>query len=229
VDFRGVSVLASNVIEPEELQLKVSLAEESIIESVRNAVARFVEIVDEISRIVEDLLSMRFEGARNRVQKSLATYASCKEIVETTYLRFARTSTLLMHNLHYLNLLNSLSSMLQNVHRMLIHLLPAGKNMVSSDEKALLSLQKFVTLLNMYLKTSLEFFNAYLSRSPKTEELLNQLSKISNDLESYIKDLVLNNSHFNQLTPITLDMETLAYSATNLYEATLCLYLAKKS
>jgi hypothetical protein len=112
---------------------------------------------------------------------------------------------------------------------MLIHLLPAGKNMVSSDEKALLSLQKFVALLNMYLKTSLEFFNAYLSRSPKTEELLNQLSKISNDLESYIKDLVLNNSHFNQLTPITLDMETLAYSATNLYEATLCLYLAKKS
>lgn len=224
-----MSILTSGVIEPGEMQLKVSLAEESIIESIRNAIAKSVEIINDVNNVLEDFLASRFECAKNRVQKALATYANCKEIIGATYLRFARTSATLLHNLHYLNLLNSLNSTVQGIHRMLVHLLLIDKSVVSSNEKAVLGIQRFVTLLTTYLKTSLEFLNAYLSRSPRSEELLNQLSKISNDLEDYIRGLAANGFHLNSIIPLMLDMEFLAYSATNLYEATLCLYLAKKS
>jgi hypothetical protein len=112
---------------------------------------------------------------------------------------------------------------------MLLHLLSIGKRELSSNEKTLLSVQKFVALLNMYMKTVEGFLNAYLSRSQKSEELLSQMSRIAIDLEDYINDFASDDAYSMLPVLIVLDMEALAHSVTNLYEAILCLYQAKKS
>jgi len=228
-NFHGVGSLASDVIEPRELQIKISLAEENILEGIRNSVTKSIEIVEEVARVLGDLITLRFESAKNRILKSLAMYASCREAVKAIHLHFAQTSAVLLHNLHYLNLLNAFNQMLQNIHKMLLHLLSIGKRELSSNEKTLLSVQKFVALLNMYMKTVEGFLNAYLSRSQKSEELLSQMSRIAIDLEDYINDFASDDAYSMLPVLIVLDMEALAHSVTNLYEAILCLYQAKKS
>jgi len=58
---------------------------------------------------------------------------------------------------------------------------------------------------------------------------LEELAKASRDIETYIRELAFEKQGIELPTLIALNMEEVVFNAIDLYEALLCLHLARKS
>jgi hypothetical protein len=221
--------MASNILEPSEERIQLSLSEENILESLRNASVRSAELVNELLSVVTDLFASRFENARIRIQKAFALYDMCRDGVEKAFTYLAKVSLSLTYANHYMQVFNTFRSLLHQIQRLLLHLLTIDQNAVSLNPGAIVVLEKFAKLLSNYFSSLTALLNSYLEHSPKADTTLEELAKASREIETYVRELAFEKQSAELPTLIALNIEDIAFNAIDLYEALLCLHLARKS
>lgn len=215
------------MLSPDIMQL--SIAEESLIESLGNTTAKIAQLAEIIKEILDDMISDRLEGAKNRLQKAVALFHSCKDSIESSYIYLAKVSTTFSYTVHYMNLLNNIRNILQDVYKVLV-LINTSLKRIKGNEEFLIQVQKLVNMIISYLKTVTNYFSALISRSNKIDETIDYLSKTVNSIESYVYEALANNVYDDTYSYVLSDNAAdLAESASKLYEALLCLHIAKKS
>ncbi|MCI4436400.1 MAG: hypothetical protein JHC33_06265 [Ignisphaera sp.] len=221
--------MASDILEPGEERIQLSLSEENILESLRNASVRTAELVNELLSVVSDLFASRFENARVRIQKAFALYDMCRDDVEKAFTYLAKVSLSLTYATHYMQVLNTFRSLLHQIQRLLLHLLAIDQSVVSTNPGAIVVMEKFAKLLSSYFNSLTALLNSYLEHSPKADTALEELAKASREIEAYIRELAFEKQGIELPTLIALNMEEVVFNAIDLYEALLCLHLARKS
>lgn len=222
----GENSLSSDVLNPDIMPL--SIAEESLIESLGNTTTKIAQLAEILREILDDMISDRLEGAKNRFQKAVALFNSCKDSIESSYVYLAKVSTTFSYTAHYMNLLNNIRNLLQDVYKVLI-LVNASLRRMRENEAFLIQAQKLVDMVISYLKAVTNYFSALASKSSKVDETIDSVSKAVNSIESYVYEILANGVYDDMHSYVLSDnLVDLVGSASKLYEALLCLHIAKK-
>ncbi|MDK6028445.1 hypothetical protein QPL79_03625 [Ignisphaera sp. 4213-co] len=209
---------------------QLSLAEETIVESLSNITTKAVQLTETIKEILDDIISDRIESARNRIQKAIAIFNNCRDSVLSSYTYLAKVSTTFSYSIHYMNLINNLREVLQDIHKILILMNTTMLSKIKENEKLVIEIQKLFDMVSTYLKTISNYFLAQISKSGKLDELLDMLYKNLNSVESYVHEGLANNLYETlHAYALSSNVIELTESIAKLYEALICLHIAKKS
>ncbi len=223
----GENSLSSDVLGPDIAPL--SIAEESLIESLNNTTTKIAQLAEILREMLDDMISDRLEGVKSRFQKAVALFNSCKDSIESSYVYLAKVSTTFSYTVHYMNLLNNIRSLLHDVYKVLI-LINASLGKMRENEAFLIQAQKLVDMVISYLKTVANYFSALASKSGRVDETIDSVSKAVNSIENYVYEILANGVYNDMHSYVLSDnLADLAGSVSKLYEALLCLHIAKKS
>ncbi len=226
--------MTSDVLEPRQSRIELSLAEENLIEHLRNVILKIVNMLRDINGVLDDIFNERFEGAKLKASRLLAIYRDVREDSRRVQLYLARISIGLHNSEYYLEILNETTNILESLYIVSAMMMILTKNSITMKESSILYLQKIITalsdLLNNYaelLKIFIEAPSKFLEMSDRNIKTLNEIRDVFEELFSYIfskedRDLA------QIVLLITQEFRSIIKSSTNMLEDLQCLQIAKQ-
>jgi DNA repair ATPase RecN len=222
--------MTSEIVEPELERVKLSLAEENLLEQIRNYISRLEPLLHEIEGVMDDLFKQKFESARTRIAK---VYEDLKSVYETrlSLTRYAsKVATSIANGFYYMSLVESLTLVTDYMHRLSLDLTMLCSSRLSLSESLTIYIQNAVGQMREYLSSVREMF-LYLIENPS------KVSRVSTFAEKKFYDIlqVLKNLYesleYEKQEPMLLDtittLTSLAYSLRDLGEKTVWIYIVR--
>jgi len=224
--------MASEIVEPEIERVKLSIAEENLLEQMRNYVSKLAVLLQEIEVAMDDLFRQKFELAKTRIVKIFEDVKSIYEYKSSLARYASKISVSIANGFYYLSLVDSISSLTDTLHKLSLDLGLLCSIKSSASESLVISIQSTVGQLRDYI-TSIQELLLYLIESPskvsgsatliekKFYDILQTLRSVHEDLGYELREPVL----INIITTLT----ALAHNLHNLGEKTVWMYLIRAS
>ncbi|MEM3980288.1 MAG: hypothetical protein QXF79_03410 [Ignisphaera sp.] len=167
--------MSSEIMEPEIERVKLSLAEENLIEQIRNYITKVEAVFQEIDVTIDDIFRQKFESAKTRVVKVHEYLKSVYEFQSTVAKYAAKVSVTIANGYYYLSLADSMMSLTNALHNLILDLELTCLIQPRISETLVLYIQNFIKQMREYLS-----YIRNLSKVPqKSPDLLHLWRKTS--------------------------------------------------
>jgi len=227
--------MSSDVLEPRQTRIELSLAEENLIEQLRNIILKLSNMVRDINSILDDIFNDMFESAKLKVPRLLALYREIREENRRAKLYLARISIGLQNSKYYLEIINETTNILESLYTVTTAISALIKQNVVVKESSILYLQKTMMSLSNLLNDYAELLKMLIGSSSKFLEISDRDIKTLNEIRDIFEGLfpdVLSGEDRNLVQIIALIVQELRFiirSSTNILEDLQCLQITKQS
>ncbi|MEM1542080.1 MAG: hypothetical protein QW101_03330 [Ignisphaera sp.] len=176
--------MTSEIVEPEIERIKISLAEENLIEQIRNYIVKLLWIVQESQHIANHLFNQKFEATRTRASKVVEEFKTVRDIRYNLARYVAKVAVSMIGTNYYVSLLDSITVLSNSLYKFILELELLGLRQIAIDESTILSIQNIIKSIVDYL-TCLSDILRYFIESPVKG--VQQISKIFRDGDTIIE------------------------------------------
>ncbi len=228
--------MASDVLEPRQTRIELSLAEENLIEQLRNIVLKLSNMMRDVNGVLDNIFNDMFESAKIKISRLLALYREIREDNRRIKLYLARISIGLQNSKYYLEIINETMNILESLYTVTtaISALTTKQNVVIK-ESSILYLQKIIISLSNLLNDYAELFKTLIGASAKFLEVSDRDIKTLNEIRDIFESLFPNifSEEDRDLIQIMLliaqELRFIIKSSTNILEDLQCLQIVKQS
>jgi len=224
--------MASDVLEPRQTRIELSLAEENLVEQLRNIILKLSNMMRDINGLLDDIFSDRFESIKLKAPRLLTLYREIREDCRRVKLYLARISIGLQDSKYYLEIVNETTSILESLYTVTTILSALTKQNISLKESSIVYLQKIImslsNLLNDYaelLKILIVAPTKFLEISDRSIKTLNEIRDIFENLSS---DVFSDRDSVQIIVLIVQELRSIIKSYTNILEDLQCLQIMKQ-
>jgi len=220
----------SDVIEPKQLQIQITLAEENLLEQLDNLYTKVIGIINEVQEMFNDIFQDRLEIVKTRITRVIGAYRDLRNNYRGILEYASRVSSALMTANHYLNILNASSDLLEKIHKLYIHF-SLVHNPSELNEDIIISAQKILSLLIECIDKLQNILRSYIGMPTRADKIIDDLSTSIQNLSSYYDESYVNSMRekINMLSVIIMDsLGDVVNSFIKIYEALLCLHVVKR-
>lgn len=184
--------MSSEIVEPEIERIKLSLAEENLIEQIRNYITKVETFFQEIDVTIDDIFRHKFESAKTRVIKVYEDLRSVYGFQSTVARYAAKVSVTITHGYYYLSLVDSLTSLTDSLHKLVLDLELTCSVQPRLGETLILYIQNFVKQLREYI-SHIRSLLLYLTENPsKVPGLATLMEKNFNEILYTVRTIYVN-------------------------------------
>ncbi|MEM1526263.1 MAG: hypothetical protein QW775_00480 [Ignisphaera sp.] len=184
--------MSSEIVEPEIERIKLSLAEENLIEQIRNYITKVEMLFQEIDVTIDDIFRHKFESAKTRVIKVYEDLRSVYGFQSTVARYAAKVSVTITNGYYYLSLVDSLMSLTDSLHKLVLDLELTCSAQPRLSETLILYIQNFVKQLREYI-SYIRSLLLYLIENPtKVPGLATLMEKNFNEILYMIRTIYVN-------------------------------------
>lgn len=223
--------MSSDIIEPKQLQVQITLAEENLIEQLDGFFNKMSDVINEINGMFNDVFQGRLEVLRTRIIKTLGVDRDLRGVYRSILEYASRVAPALVSSSYYFNILNISLQFLEKVHRLCLHL-SLLHTPLQLNEDIVISIQKILDLLIDGINKLRSILKSYIEFPIKVGDALSELLKTAQNLRTYYDESYTNIKKENLNTiSITImdDVNDIVNSFMGIYEALLCLHTMKRS
>ncbi|ADM28180.1 hypothetical protein Igag_1377 [Ignisphaera aggregans DSM 17230] len=226
--------MTSDVLEPRQTRIELSLAEENLVEQLRNIILKLSNMVRDINSILDDIFNDMFESAKLKVPRLLALYREICEDNRRTKLYLARISIGLQNSKYYLEIINETINILESLYIVTTAISAIIKQNAVVKESSILYLQKIMMLLSNLLNDYAELLKMLIGAPSKFLEISDRGIKTLNEIRDIFEGLfpdILSGEDRNLVQIIALIAQELRFiirSSTNILEDLQCLQIMKQ-
>ena len=228
--------MASDVLEPRQTRIELSLAEENLIEQLRNIVLKLSNMMRDVNGVLDNIFNDMFESAKIKISRLLALYREIREDNRRIKLYLARISIGLQNSKYYLEIINETMNILESLYTVTtaISALTTKQNVVIK-ESSILYLQKIIISLSNLLNDYAELLKTLIGASAKFLEVSDRDIKTLNEIRDIFESLFPNifSEEDRDLIQIMLliaqELRFIIKSSTNILEDLQCLQIVKQS
>jgi len=227
--------MTSDVLEPRQTRIELSLAEENLVEQLRNIILKLSNMVRDINSILDDIFNDMFESAKLKVPRLLALYREIREDNRRTKLYLARISIGLQNSKYYLEIIDETINILESLYTVTTVISALIKQNVVVRESSILYLQKIMMSLSNLLNDYAELLKMLIGAPSKFLEISDRGIKTLNEIRDIFEGLfpdILSEEDRNLVQIIALIVQELRFiirSSTNILEDLQCLQIMKQS
>ncbi|MEM1646372.1 MAG: hypothetical protein QXL96_11050 [Ignisphaera sp.] len=184
--------MSSEIMEPEIERVKLSLAEENLIEQIRNYITKVEAVFQEIDVTIDDIFRQKFESAKTRVVKVHEYLKSVYEFQSTVAKYAAKVSVTIANGYYYLSLADSMMSLTNALHNLILDLELTCLIQPRISETLVLYIQNFIKQMREYI-SYIRNLLLYLIESPtKVPGLTTLMEKNFNEMLYTIRTIYVN-------------------------------------
>lgn len=223
--------MSSDIIEPKQLQVRITLAEENLIEQLDGFFNRVLNIISEIDEMFGDVFQGRLEVLRTRIVKTLGVNRDLRNVYRSILEYASRVAPALVSSIHYFNVLSSSSEFLESTHRLCMHL-SLLQTPLKMDEDVVIFVQKTLNLLIDGVNRLRNALKIYIEVPVKMGEALSEILKAIQNLRTYYDESytrVIKGGIDMVSIAIMDDIDNIINSFIRIYEALSCLHAVKRS
>lgn len=223
--------MSGEIVEPEVERVKLSLAEENLIEQIRNYILKLIPLVQDTKNVLMDLSRHMFEGARSRAAKIREDFKTIHALRFELVRYSARLAVPIAYSSYYLSLVDTLTHLTNSLYKLATYLEYLGYSQIALLERVSTSIQNAMERLASFLSDICTILK-YLIESPsKVPNTVSLIQKNWEELMQIIKDLYEGLGQEKAQGPLLLVASTAVDIASGVYvlgEKTLCLYIVRK-
>ncbi len=223
--------MSSGIIEPKQLQVQITLAEENLIEQLNGFFNKMTNIISEIDGMFNDVFQGRLEVLKTRIMKTLGSNRDLRGVYRSILEYASRVAPALISSNYYFNILHISSEFLEKVHRLCLHL-SLLHTPLQLNEDVIISIQKTLNLLIDGVNKLRSALRTYIEFPAKMDEALSELLKTIQNLRVYYDESYINikKENLDTISIIIMnDVDDIVNSFIGVYEALLCLHTMKRS
>lgn len=222
--------MSSDIFEPKQIQVGITLAEENLLEQLDGFLSRLLNLMSEIDGMFNDVFQGRLEILRARIAKTLGISRDLRNVYRGILEYASRITPALVSGIHYLNALNTSSEFLESTHRLCMHL-SLLQPPLQLNEDVVIFVQKTVNLLMDSINMVRNTLKMYMELPIKVGEYISELLKTAQNLrlyydESYIK--IMRKETNEVFIAVMNDVDDMINSFIRMYEALSCLHAVKR-
>lgn len=222
--------MASEIVEPEVERVKISLAEENLIEQVHNYVSRLTSVVQESKNVLDDLFNQRFEIAKIRSGKIQEDIKALQDLRFGLARYATKISMSITYSSYYISLIDALTLLTNSLHNLILNLeLLSGLRMALS-EQLILSLQNIMDQIKHIILNVCNVLKYIVESPSRVSHYISTLQKELGGLVQTFRDIYVGQRLGESFAPIALLLNALGlvvYSVNNLGEKAICLHILR--
>lgn len=222
--------MVSEVVEPEVERVKLSLAEENLIEQIHSYILKLATSFQEAKNILDDLFRQRFEIAKTRTNKLHEDLRNIYVSQSSLARYIAKLSMSVANGSYYISLMDVLTSLTGSIYRLMLNLELLSISREVIDEAIIISIQNIVERIKAIMSCVCDIFK-YLVVSPsKVYSYASIIEKEFNELIQIFREVYVNQKlDANKLSIIMLMsiLNTIIQEVYSLGEKALCLYMIR--
>lgn len=207
VSWNGVTIMTSEIVEPEIERIKISLAEENLIEQIRNYVVKLLWIVQESQHIVNHLFDQKFEVARTRASKVVEEFKTVRNIRYNLARYVAKVAVSMIGTNYYVSLLDSITVFSNSLYKFILELELLSLRQTTIDESTILSIQSIIKNIGDYLTCLSDTLRYFIENPVKGAEQVSKIFRDGDNIIEMYRGIYLSQSH--DLKPNSIHINTL--------------------
>lgn len=222
--------MASEIVEPEVERVKISLAEENLIEQVYNYVSRLTSIVQEIKNVLDDLFNQRFEVAKVRSGKIQEDIKALQDLRFGLVRYVTKVSMSITYGSYYISLVDALTSLTNSLHSLILNLELLSSLRMAIGEQLILTLHNVLEQIKHIVSNVCNILKYIIESPSRVPHYISTLQKESGNLVQIFRDLYVGLRLDESYAPVALLLNMLGlvvYSVNNLGEKVACLHILR--
>lgn len=219
--------MASEIVEPEIERIKISLAEENLIEQIRNYLVKLTIAIQEIENMVNDLFNQKFEIARVRGNKIFEDFKVIYSTRSALTRYVAKVSMSIANGSYYMSLTDTISSLTNSLHKLVLDLELLTATQTNLGEGMLLSLQNILIRFREYVQNLCDIFKHLVESPSKVPSYATVLQKDFNEMLQMLREIYVNKGpgvYTHHIALLIHTLSTITYGLHDLGEKALWLY-----
>lgn len=184
-------MVSSDIVEPEVERVKLSLAEENLLEQTRNYVVRFIWIVREIEHIIDNIFKQKFEIAKTRVNKIVEEFKIINTLRSTLTRYATKVSISIAGGSYYLNLLDTIVSLSNSSYRLVLGLELLSLKQIVIEDEVVLSIQNLIKNVEEFLTCLSDVMRYFIENPAKIEEQTSRIFRTINNMNETYRSIYL--------------------------------------
>lgn len=226
--------MASDVLEPRQTRIELSLAEENLVEQLRNIVLKLSNMLRELNSVLDDIFNDMFESAKLKVPRLIALYREVREDNRRVKLYLAKISIGLQDSKYYLEILNETTNILESLYTVATIMMILIKQNTTMKESSILYLQKIVVSLSNLLNDYAELLKMLIGVPMRSLEISDKNAKTLNEIRDLFEELFPNifseedRNSIQIILLMTQEFRSIIKSFTNMLDDLQCLQMAKQ-
>uniref|UniRef100_A0A7C2VHY6 Phosphate uptake regulator PhoU n=1 Tax=Ignisphaera aggregans TaxID=334771 RepID=A0A7C2VHY6_9CREN len=219
--------MTSDIVEPEIERVRLSLAEENIIEQIRNYMLRIHDVLQELETVLDDLFKDKRESARARLVKVYENFRSIYSTQSALARYVAKVSISISNGHYYLSMIDTLNSLTSGIHRLLLSLGLLSSARTSLGENTMLSLDTIVKQFREHTSHICVTLRLLVENPAKIPSTASMMEKSFDNMLFTLRTLYLDSNRVSQ-DPLLMNLlallSALAHNLYDIGEKTVWLY-----
>lgn len=184
--------MTSEIVEPDIERVKISLAEENIIEQIHNYLVKLASVAQEIENTLDDIFKQKFESARTRANKIFEDFKSIY-LTRSNIVRYiAKISILIANGSHYVSLAESLTSLTHSLHKLILDLELLSTMQINLNETLSYMFQNVTKQVREFISHLCNMFRYLVDNPSRIINYSSILQKDFDDIMLLFKEIYTN-------------------------------------